>query len=298
LESGTGYPFSSFPSESCIQLFLREEWFLSLFRLPITPLGTVQLSLPCPLSLGQGRWSISRPPGFSVLWWFADYFSILRYCLTLDVAHWLRRWTLWTATCLISGSSLLTTSCWPFCLSSLCLLKVPVEISSLLSATPPLCCVLLLSSLFIVQFSLCVCVCGGGGEGQSAQGAMLVYSRGGWGILQYCVMLGAHLLVCQMSIKQVWSQHLVVVRALLFSQCNVARRSFPWARGSGCRSFDSPWCFISVKCGSSISARFLIHGAHAVCFCALVAILDPLYQHFEVCGTFTFSVFKLQKHSL
>jgi hypothetical protein len=112
------------------------------------------------------------------------------------------------------------------------------------------------------------------------------------------MMLGAHLFgmpnVSQAGLEPVSG----VVAALMFSQCNVARRSFPWARGSGCRSFDSPWCFISVKCGSSISARFLIHGAHAVCFCALVAILDPLYQHFEVCGTFTFSVFKLQKHSL
>jgi hypothetical protein len=33
--------------------------------------------------------------------------------------------------------------------------------------------------------------------------------------------------------------------------------------------------FFSVKCGSSISAKFLICGAHAVCFCPLVAMLDP-----------------------
>jgi hypothetical protein len=82
-------------------------------------------------------------------------------------------------------------------------------------------------------------------------------------------------LVCQMSPKQAWSWHLVVVRALLFSQCNMAWRSFPQARGSGCKSFDSSCCFISAKCGSSVSARFWSHGAHAVCFCALVAILDP-----------------------
>jgi hypothetical protein len=49
------------------------------------------------------------------------------------------------------------------------------------------------------------------------------------------------------------------------------------ARGSRCQDFDSPWCFISTKYGSRISARFLIHGAHAVWFCALVAILDPLH---------------------
>jgi hypothetical protein len=46
--------------------------------------------------------------------------------------------------------------------------------------------------------------------------------------------------------------------ALLFSQCNVAWRSFLQPRGSGCQSFDSSWCFVSMKCDSSISARFLI----------------------------------------
>jgi hypothetical protein len=32
--------------------------------------------------------------------------------------------------------------------------------------------------------------------------------------------------------------------ALLFSQCNVAWRSFVQAGGSGCQSFDSSWCFL------------------------------------------------------
>jgi hypothetical protein len=78
-----------------------------------------------------------------------------------------------------------------------------------------------------------------------------------------------------MSPKQVWSWHLVVAGALLFSQCNMAWRNFLWAMGSGCWSFDSPWCFISTKCGSSISAKFLTHRVHTVCFCTLNAILDP-----------------------
>jgi hypothetical protein len=33
--------------------------------------------------------------------------------------------------------------------------------------------------------------------------------------------------------------------------------------------------FFSAKCGSSISARFLIYGARVVCFLPLVTILDP-----------------------
>jgi hypothetical protein len=72
-----------------------------------------------------------------------------------------------------------------------------------------------------------------------------------------------------------------IVGALLFSQCNVVSKSFVWTGGSGCWSFDSSWCFISAKCGSTIPARFLIHGAHAVCFCTLVTILDLLLLIFN-----------------
>jgi hypothetical protein len=69
-------------------------------------------------------------------------------------------------------------------------------------------------------------------------------------------------LVCWMSPKQVWSWQLAVAVAHLFSQCNMWWRSFLWSRGSVCQSFDSPWCFIFAKCGSSVSAKFLIHRAH------------------------------------
>jgi hypothetical protein len=89
------------------------------------------ISWPCSLSLGQGQCSFSQPHAASMLQWFADCFSILQCCLSLHVAHWLRRWDLWTATCSISGSSLPPARCQPFCLSSLCLLKVNVEMSSL-----------------------------------------------------------------------------------------------------------------------------------------------------------------------
>jgi hypothetical protein len=112
--------------------------------------------LPHSLSLGQGQKSISQLPAVRMLWWFAHCFSILQCHLTLDAAHWLRRWGLWTATCPISGSGLSLAHCQPFCLSSLCLLKVHAEISSLpafssvLTATVPLCYVLVFSSLFIV----------------------------------------------------------------------------------------------------------------------------------------------------
>jgi hypothetical protein len=71
----------------------------------------------------------------------------------------------------------------------------------------------------------------------------------------------------------------VVAGAHLFSQCNMAWSSFLQAKVSGCQSFDSPWCLISAKSGSSISAKFWDHGAHTVWFCTLVTILDPCGDH-------------------
>jgi hypothetical protein len=64
-------------------------------------------------------------------WWFAVCFSILKGHFTLGVAHWLRRWTLWSTTCPTSGSGLSPAHCQPFCLSSICLMKVCAEITSL-----------------------------------------------------------------------------------------------------------------------------------------------------------------------
>jgi hypothetical protein len=114
------------------------------------------------------------------------FLFFLQCRLTLDVAHWLRRWALWTTTCPISGSSLSPTHCQPFCLSSLCLLKVHMEISSLLlppslvylqQPSHPLLCVsfqfLVYSVVYFVYFFL------GGVEGQSDQGTMLIYPKGG-----------------------------------------------------------------------------------------------------------------------
>jgi hypothetical protein len=88
---------------------------------------------------------------------------------------------------------------------------------------PPLLCV---SFQFIVYYSFFLGGC------QSAQGAMLVYPRGGWVKTTQCWALTC--LFCQMSPKQFWSLGLAAVAALLFSQCNVAWRSSVWARGSGC----------------------------------------------------------------
>jgi hypothetical protein len=107
--------------------------------------------------------------------------------------------------------------------------------------------------------------------GQSFQGAMLVYASGSCG--NTTCRLFAHLLVCvsQAALELASGG----TGALLFSQCNVAWRTFVQTGGSGCWSFASSWWVFSAKCGSSISAKFLIYRAHAVYFCPLVAILDP-----------------------
>jgi hypothetical protein len=104
-------------------------------------------------------------------------------------------------------------------------LLAPPSFSGVLSANPPLCCVLVFSSLFIVQFGFFFLV----GRGcQYAQGDMLIYPGGiphndWWSPVGLPNVFHAGLEPASGS-----------VTALLFSQCNVAWRSFPRAGGSGC----------------------------------------------------------------
>jgi hypothetical protein len=150
-------------------------------------------------------------------------------------------------------------------------LLAPPLFSSMLRTPYPLLHVLFSSLFIIIIFFL-------RGRGQSVQGAMLVYPRGNCGNTMCC--LSAHLLVfiSQAGLEPVSGS----VGALLFSQCNVSWRSFVWTRGLRSQSFASSWCFFfSAKCGSSISVRFLIYGAHTACFLPLVTILDPLLMAAE-----------------
>jgi hypothetical protein len=190
------------------------------------------VSLPCALSLGQGQRSITLYYAVSVLCWFADCFSILQHHMTLDVALWLRRWTLRAPIYLISGSGLSPTHCQSFCLASFLFFLIihmciqglghfsptlsltthscPVFVywkfawrtapclppfSSVLRVHCSLCCVFLFSSLFIIQFFFLFGGC------QCLQGTMLVYPRGSCGNTTF--HLFAHLLIS--STKQVWS---------------------------------------------------------------------------------------------
>jgi hypothetical protein len=171
---------------------------------------------------------------------------------------------LWTTICPISGSSSSSAYCqpatfavsvyWKFmqraapCLSlilqwrellggyfcKLCLLKVHVEISyfplppSLVHSKHPTlsaACVLL-SSLFIIQLFLW-------GGSQSVQGALLVYPRGGCGSTACCLFSYPLVCISQAGLELVSGG----TGVLLFSQCNVAWKSFVWAGDSSCQSF-------------------------------------------------------------
>jgi hypothetical protein len=141
---------------------------------------------------------------------------------------------LWTATCPISGNSLSPACCWPVCLSSLCLLEVHTEISSLplppspvhLQHTAP--CGACSFSVPCLLFSyLFVCFLQGGRSVCPGDYAGLSQ---GW-LWEYHMTLSAHLLVCQISPMPVSGD----VRVLLFL-CNMVWRSLIHAGGSGCQS--------------------------------------------------------------
>jgi hypothetical protein len=198
--------------------------------------------------------------------WYLSSSSVI-----VSPGGWVRRGTLCAAICPISGSGSSATYCQPATVAGsvfweLAWRAAPPRFSSALKAPRPLCCMffsppcLLFSFFFFLQ-----------GRGQSVQGAKLVYPRGG--CRDTAGHLFAHLLVCvsQAGLEPISG----CTGALLLSQCNVAWKRFAQAKGLGCRSFAYSWWSFSAKCGSSVSERFLIYGAHGVCFLPLVAILDP-----------------------
>jgi hypothetical protein len=133
------------------------------------------------------------------------------------------------------------------------------------STLPPLLGVLF-SCLFIIQVVFPFCRAG------------VSLSRGlCWFIPGVAVRVprAAYLLTCwPASPRQVWSWCWQCRSPRGFSaQRGVENLCVGWGFGSqGCAS---SWWFFCAKCGSSISARFLIYGAHAICFLPLVSILDP-----------------------
>jgi hypothetical protein len=165
------------------------------------------VSLACPFSLGQSQWSISWPPAVSVLivfqfctviWlWMLLTGSGDEFCALLPALFQAAAITS-PLSALLPFQPLFTESLWED------QLLAPPPFSSMLSVSCLLWYVLVFSSLFIVQFIFFFL------QGR----ASVSLPRGPcWFILEVsrgnCMTVGVHLLVCQMSPKQVWSQHLV-----------------------------------------------------------------------------------------
>jgi hypothetical protein len=164
------------------------------------------VSLLHTFSVGQGQRSISQLSAVSMLSWFADWFSILKHSLTLDVTHWLRRWDLWIAISSISGSSLSPAHSWTFCLSSLYLLNVHMEITSLPFLPSPMCSEHPIPSA-VCSFSdpcLLFSFFYSGAEFSLSRGLCWFIPRVAVGI--WCAAY--FLTCCFVSPKQVWCRHL------------------------------------------------------------------------------------------
>jgi hypothetical protein len=134
-------------------------------------------------------------------------------------------------------------------------LFAPPPFFSVLRAPRPLCCMSFLVPFLLFRFFFFFLW----GGGQSVQGAMLVYT---WGsCVNTMCHLFAYLLVCvsQAGLDPVSGS----TGFLLFSQCNMAWRSFVWVGGSGVRVLlllcD---CFFCQMWLQHLS-KFLIYGAHS-----------------------------------
>jgi hypothetical protein len=149
---------------------------------------------------------------------------------------WVRRWVLCTTICPISGSGLPPVYCQPICLSRLCYCKFAWSLapcpSPFLRCTqctiPPLLCILF-SSLFIIQIFFFL-------QGEVSLSRELCWFIP-WGTVGYWVLL-----ICSpvgLCLPSRFGAGIWWLRALLFSQCNEAGRSFVQAEGLGCWSFAS-----------------------------------------------------------
>jgi hypothetical protein len=198
-------------SSSCSEVVL----FLRFWRSALWPTSYLALELgfhfvgllgacffaSCPFS---GSWSENHQPALCcqhvilVCWLFFNFATLFDFeCCSLAQEM-----------SLVYCSSWSPAHCWPFCLSSLCLLKVHVEISSLFlhpsmvhseHPAPSTACSFSVSCLLFSFFFFFA------GWGQSLQGVC-------WFIPGVAVWIphSAYLLYCwSVSPKQVWSQHLV-----------------------------------------------------------------------------------------
>jgi hypothetical protein len=123
------------------------------------------------------------------------------------------------------------------------------------------------SSLFIIQVFVCVCV----GWGVRLSRGLCWLTPG----VAVGIPCAAYLLTCwPASPKQIWSWCLVAWEPSCFLSVIWHGEALYRLGIQGVRVLLLLGVF-PARCVSSISARFLIHRAHAVCFLPLVVILDP-----------------------
>jgi hypothetical protein len=113
------------------------------------------------------------------------------------------------------------------------------------------------------------------GRHQSVQEAFLVYPRGDCGSTE------CHLFTYLWSVspEQVWSWPLVAQKSSWFLSVTWCGEALCRLRVQGVGVLLILGVFISAKCGSSVSARFLIYGAHAVCFLSPSWILSATFSY-------------------
>jgi hypothetical protein len=148
--------------------------------------------------------------------------------------------------------------------SSLCLLKVCGEISFFLLPPSPVCLqhlhpLLHVPFQFLVYYSVlcvcvsvcvCVCVCVCVWQGVCLSRAMLVFPRGGCGNTAWRSF--AHLLVCWMSPKQVWSRCLVAWEPSCFLSVTWCGEALYGLGVQDVKVLILLGSFFSAKCGSSV----------------------------------------------
>jgi hypothetical protein len=181
--------------------------------------------------------------------WFPDCFSSLQHCLTLDVAHWLRRcfcgslFALFQAAAhhlpTVSPSVFLDFVYWKFAWRSAPCCSPSLWCTQ--STSPPLLHIPFQFLVYYSAFCFCFCfcflqdkrsVCPGGYDGLS-QGWLWEYR-----MLFICSPVGL-LDVSQAGLEPAPGS----MGALLFSQCDMAWGTFVWPGGWGCRVFYSSLFF-------------------------------------------------------
>jgi hypothetical protein len=205
--------------------------------------------------------------------------QLLCHCLARRLGQ---ETALWTTICPISGSGSSAATVSHLLLQALFTEslhgKQPLAPPPLLwytQSTLPSLLSVLFSSLFIIQvfFVVLFCVFVFAGWGSVCPGDYAGLSQG-W-LWEYWMLLICSPVGLDLP-NQVWSQHLAVWEPSWFLSVRWYTEAFCRLGVQVVRVLLILGVFFPSKCGSSVSARFLIYRSHATCFLPLITILDLL----------------------